>query len=70
MNGIACTPKNVSVKKFKYPLSRYIYLVLPSATPSKAVEKFLDWARTSPVAGEVIDKAGGVAAFNKKAKKH
>ncbi len=69
VNGVSCTPKNVN-KKFTYPLTRYIYLVLPTANPSKEVEKFLDWARTSPVAGEVIDKAGGVAVFNKKAKKH
>ncbi len=69
VNGIACTPKNVN-KKFTYPLTRYIYIVLPTANPSKAVEKFVDWARTSSAAGGVIDKAGGVAVFNKKAKKH
>ena len=68
MNGVACTPKNVKSKK--YPLCCALHLVLPTANPSKAVEKFVDWARTSPLAGEVIDKAGGVAKFNKKAKKH
>jgi phosphate transport system substrate-binding protein len=66
VNGIGCEPKNISVEPLKYPLSRYIFIVLPTANPSPAVEKFVDWARTSPLAGEVINKAGGVAAFNKK----
>ena len=69
VNGIACEPKNISVEPLKYPLSRYIFLVLPTASPSPAVQKFADWARSSPEAGEIINKAGGVAAFNKKAKK-
>ncbi len=69
VNGIKCEAKNISVEPLKYPLSRYIFIVLPSTNPSPAVQKFVDWARTSPVAGETIDKAGGVAAFNKKAKK-
>jgi hypothetical protein len=50
-------------------LSRYIFMVLPTASPSPAVQKFTDWARTSPLAGEVIARTGGVAAFNKKPKK-
>jgi phosphate transport system substrate-binding protein len=66
VNGVACEAKNISVEPLKYPLSRYIFIVLPTASPSAAVQKFVDWARTSPVAGEVINKAGGVAAFNKK----
>lgn len=69
VNGVACEPRNISVEPLKYPLSRYIFLVLPTANPSPAVQKFVDWARTSPEAGEIINKAGGVAAFNKKAKK-
>ena len=66
VNGIKCESKNISVEPLKYPLSRYIFIVLPTANPSPAVQKFVDWARTSPIAGEVINKAGGVAAFNKK----
>jgi len=66
VEGKACEPKNISVEPLKYPLSRYIFIVLPTANPSPAVQKFVDWARTSPVAGETINKAGGVAAFNKK----
>jgi phosphate transport system substrate-binding protein len=66
VEGKACEAKNISVEPLKYPLSRYIFIVLPTANPSPAVQKFVDWARTSPVAGEAINKAGGVAAFNKK----
>jgi len=69
VNGVACEPKKISVEPLKYPLSRYIFIVLPTTNPSPAVEKFVDWARKSPEAGEIINKAGGVAAFNKKAKK-
>jgi phosphate transport system substrate-binding protein len=64
VNGIPCTPK--TIKPLKYPLSRFIFIVLPTASPNPAVAKFVDWARTDPVASEVINKAGGVAAFNKK----
>src|ERR1700754_2919938 len=69
VNGIACEAKNVSVDPLKYPLSRYIFLVLPTENPSPAVQKFATWARSNAEAGEIINKAGGVAAFNKKAKK-
>lgn len=68
VNGIKCEPKNISVEPLKYPLSRYIFLVLPTENPSPAVQKFATWARSNAEAGEVINKAGGVAAFNKKAK--
>jgi phosphate transport system substrate-binding protein len=64
VDGVTCTPDKI--KPLKYPLSRFIFLVLPTANPNPAVAKFADWARTSHLAGEVIDKAGGVAAFNKK----
>jgi phosphate transport system substrate-binding protein len=69
VNGVPCIPKKISVEPLKYPLSRYIFIVLPTANPSPAVEKFVDWARRSPLAGQVIARAGGVAAFNKKAKR-
>jgi len=72
VNGVPCVPKKISVEPLKYPLSRYIWLVLPgdgSSSP-KALTKFIDWARRSPLAGEVILKAGGVPAFNKKRKRH
>jgi phosphate transport system substrate-binding protein len=66
VNGVPCEPKKISVEPLRYPLSRYIFIVLPTANPSAAVTKFVDWARTSPLAGETIAKAGGVPAFNKK----
>jgi len=68
VNGVPCAPKKISVEPLKYPLSRYIFLVLPgdgSSSP-KALLKFIDWARRSKLAGTVISKAGGVPAFNKK----
>jgi phosphate transport system substrate-binding protein len=68
VNGVPCIPSKISVEPLKYPLSRYIFIVLPTDSPSRAVQKFVDWARTSPLAGQVILKAGGVPAFNKKAR--
>ena len=53
-----CSAKNV--KKLKYPLSRFIFLVLPTANPNPLIQRFADWVRTSPVAGKVIAKSGGV----------
>jgi phosphate transport system substrate-binding protein len=71
VNGVPCQANKISVEPLKYPLSRYLFLVLPGdgSQISPALAKFIDWARRSPVAGEVIAKAGGVPAFNKKAKK-
>jgi phosphate transport system substrate-binding protein len=71
MNGIPCTPSKISVEPLRYPLSRYLFIVLPgdgSQSPP-ALLRFIDWMRLSPLAGEVISKAGGVPAFNKKPKK-
>ena len=68
VNGIPCAPSKISVEPLKYPLSRYLFIVLPgdgSQSPP-ALLKFIDWMRLSPLAGEVISKAGGVPAFNKK----
>jgi phosphate transport system substrate-binding protein len=72
VNGVPCEAKKISVEPLKYPLSRYLFLVLPGdgSGISPALSKFINWARLNPVAGEVIAKAGGVPAFNKKAKKH
>ncbi len=66
VNGIPCEASKISVEPLKYPLSRYIFIVLPTASPSPAVQKFVDWARTSPLAATAISSAGGVPAFNKK----
>src|SRR6476660_2333942 len=69
VNGVPCEASKISVEPLKYPLSRYLFLVLPTGVNNPALTKFIDWARRDPVAGEVIAKAGGVPAFNKKAKK-
>jgi phosphate transport system substrate-binding protein len=71
VNGVPCEAKKISVEPLKYPLSRYIFLVLPGdgSGISPGLAKFIDWARRDPLAGEAILKAGGVPAFNKKAKK-
>jgi phosphate transport system substrate-binding protein len=68
VNGVPCISSKISVEPLRYPLSRYIFIVLPgdgSSSPP-ALQKFIDWARRSPLAAEAISKAGGVPAFNKK----
>ena len=64
VGGIPCDHANVASER--YPLSRYIYFVLPTGGADPAVTKFIDWARTSRAAGAIINNAGGVAVFNKK----
>jgi phosphate transport system substrate-binding protein len=66
VNGVPCQADKISVEPLRYPLSRYIFIVLPTASPSPSVQKFVDWARTSPLAATAISSAGGVPAFNKK----
>ncbi len=63
LNNIACSAANV--KSGKYPLTRYLYIVVPTKKPNKNVEQFADWVRTSPAAAAIITKVGGVPAFNK-----
>ena len=58
VNGVPCAPKQI--KKFKYPLTRYIFTVVPTKHPDKDVLKWVDWARTSHAAGKIINKAGRV----------
>jgi phosphate transport system substrate-binding protein len=67
LNGVPCSAKNV--KKLRYPLSRFIFLVLPTNGANPLIQRFADWVRTSPVAGKVIAKSGGVPAFNRTSKK-
>jgi len=62
LNGIPCAPNKI--KNLRYPLSRFIWLVLPTNSPNVQVQKFADWARTNKKAGKIIAKAGGVPAFN------
>jgi phosphate transport system substrate-binding protein len=64
INGVGCNAANI--KKKTYALFRYDWAVLPTAHPNTRVEQFLDWVRTSKTAGKIINRAGAVAAFNKK----
>lgn len=64
LNNVPCDAAHIKTQR--YPLSRFIWGVLPTHHPSRAAEKFLDWARTSAAAGKIITKAGAVPAFNKK----
>ncbi len=63
INGVSCTAPNVKNKS--YPLFRYDWAVLPQKNPSVQAEAFFDWVRTNKTAGQVINAAGAVAAFNK-----
>ena len=67
LNGVPCNARNV--KSLRYPLSRFIFLVLPTASPNRQVQRFADWVRTSPIAGKIIAKSGGVPTFNRTKKK-
>jgi phosphate transport system substrate-binding protein len=67
INNVACDQANI--KNNSYPLWRWIWAVIP--TPGNGVredpnvEKFINWIATSKAAGQIIARAGAVAAFNK-----
>ncbi len=63
VDGVSCSAPNI--RKMSYPLFRYDWGVIPTAKPNAQVVKFLDWTRSSKLAGKVINQAGAVAAFNK-----
>jgi ABC-type phosphate transport system substrate-binding protein len=63
VNGVACNAGNIRSKS--YPLFRFDWGVIPTASPKVQVERFFDWARTSAAAGKILNRAGAVAAFNK-----
>ncbi len=63
VTGVACDAANVRNKS--YPLFRYDWAVIPTAHPNIRVEQFLDWVRTSKAAGQIINRSGAVAAFNR-----
>jgi phosphate transport system substrate-binding protein len=64
VNGIACNASTIRAQS--YPLFRYDWGVIPTTGASVPVEQFLSWVRSSAAAGKIINKAGAVAAFNKK----
>lgn len=68
--GLAIPCNSTNVKSFRYPLSRYIWFVLPSkngdgATPDygtgTGLSKFINWVRTNSKAAQIIAASGGVA---------
>jgi phosphate transport system substrate-binding protein len=63
LNGVACKPANIKTQH--YAMSRFIWGVLPSKHTSTAAAQFFDWVRTSKAAGQIINSAGAVSAFNK-----
>jgi phosphate transport system substrate-binding protein len=63
IGGVPCDAAHI--KNESYPLFRYIWSVIPNKGASIPVEKFLDWVRTSRLAGTVISRSGAVPAFNK-----
>jgi phosphate transport system substrate-binding protein len=63
VDGVPCTAPYI--RNESYPLFRYSWGVLPTADPKRQVEEFFDWVRTSKEAGNIINRAGAVAAFNK-----
>lgn len=62
VNGIACDDSEI--RSENYPLFRYDWGVLPTKDPNTQVEEFFDWVRTSHKAGEILQAAGAVPAFN------
>jgi phosphate transport system substrate-binding protein len=64
VDGFACNASTIRAKT--YPLFRYDWGVIPTAGANVQVEQFLSWVRSSAAAGKIINRAGAVAAFNKK----
>ena len=62
VGGIPCD--DAHIKNESYPLFRYDWGVVPTHNPSVQVEKFFDWVRTSHKAGQILQGAGAVPAFN------
>jgi phosphate transport system substrate-binding protein len=63
VNGIACNAANI--RKETYPLFRFDWGVIPSTNANANVIKFFRWVHSNKTAGQVINRAGAVAAFNK-----
>ena len=66
--GLAIPCNAANVKTFRYPLSRYIWFVLPSKnndgttiSADARLSKFINWVRTDAKAASIIAKAGAVA---------
>jgi phosphate transport system substrate-binding protein len=62
VNGLACNDANIKAQT--YPLSRFIWLVVPATSPNPDVLAFANWVQTSAQAGQIISKVGGVPVSN------
>jgi phosphate transport system substrate-binding protein len=68
VNGVQCDAAHV--RSETYPLYRYIWGVVPSNGTNAQVAQFLRWVAYSATAGQIINQAGAVAAFNAAPTKH
>ena len=64
VNGVPCTAS--FVRNESYPLFRYDWAVVPTGHVNAQFVKFVNWVRNNGTAGKIINRAGAVAAFNKK----
>jgi len=62
VGGIPCDAAHI--RSDTYPLYRYIWGVVPTKGTSLQVVRFLRWVAYSAAAGQIINEAGAVAAFN------
>lgn len=62
VNGLACNDANVKAQT--YPLSRFIWLVVPAVNPNPDVVAFANWVYSSAAAGTIISQVGGVPVGN------
>ena len=63
VNGLACDDANIKAQT--YPLSRFIWLVVPATNPNPDALAFANWVQTSAAAGQIISQVGGVPVTNK-----
>jgi phosphate transport system substrate-binding protein len=63
VNGVACNAS--TIRSMTYPLFRFDWGVVPTANANANVIKFFRWVHSNKKAGQVINKSGAVAAFNK-----
>ncbi len=66
VNGLACNDANIKAQT--YPLSRFIWLVVPATSPNPDALAFANWVQASAQAGQIIAKVGGVPVSNAVAK--
>ncbi len=63
INGQSCDATNV--RNEHYPLWRYDWAVLPKTHQNSQAVAFFNWVIYSKAAGQIINRAGAVAVFNK-----